>query len=194
MTTGYEAYRQNRFEQALLYQDFIVDLLLKTLGLAVVQYASRVYQTQIGESRTGVEIKFQDKYTKTGNLWIEVAEKARPRPGDYVASGVSDRAHDNAWLFVTGNYNSVFGFPKQLLQALSRSGRYALRENNTATSVGYLLPDEHARKYAAFILTPQADQKVAKAVKDLAELGRVLHSLALANPAQWSLFSDELGR
>lgn len=188
MSTAYDAYRQNRFEQALVYQDFVVDLLLQTLGLAVVQYSSRVYQTQIGESRTGVEIKFQDKYTKTGNLWIEVAEKARPRPGDYVASGIADREHDNAWLFVTGNYNTVFGFSKRLLQALSLSGRYPQLENNTKTSLGYLLPDADARKYAAFVLMPNANVKVEKAVQDMQELGRLLHSVALQDPAQWSLF------
>lgn len=188
MSTAYDAYRQNRFEQALVYQDFVVDLLLQTLGLAVVQYSSCVYQTQIGESRTGVEIKFQDKYTKTGNLWIEVAEKARPRPGDYVASGIADREHDNAWLFVTGNYNTVFGFSKRLLQALSLSGRYPQRENNTKTSLGYLLPDADARKYAAFVLMPNANIKVEKAVQNMQELGRLLHSVALQDPAQWSLF------
>ena len=187
---AYEVYRQNRIEQGLLYQDFVVDLLLHTLGLAVVQYASRVYQTQIGESRTGVEIKYQDMYKKTGNLWIETAEKARPRPGDYVPSGISNRAHDNAWLFVTGDYDTVFGFPKRLLQALDASGRYPQRENNTQTSVGYLLPDGHARKYAAFVLRPQANQKVEKAVQDLQALGRLLHQEVLGNRAQASLFDE----
>jgi hypothetical protein len=172
----------------LLYQDFVVDLLFQTIGLVVVQYASRYYQMQVGESRTGVEIKHDERFAQTGNLWIETAEKARPRAGDYFPSGI-DR-DDNTWLYVIGNYDIVFGFPKMLLRALRDSGRYIVRPNNTATSLGYLLPSKHAHRYAAFVLTPNADIRVAKAVKDLEELGRVLHEAVLRNPAQATLFDE----
>lgn len=185
---SYDAYRQNKIESGLLYQDFIVDLLFQTLGLPVVQYASRLYQAQVGESRTGVEIKHDEKYQKTGNLWIEVAEKAKPRPGDYAASGI-DR-DDNTWLYVIGDYDTVFGFPKKWLMGLRDSGRYELRENGTKTSIGFLLPGQIAMKLAAFILRPNAECKIAKAIKDLHDLGHQLHSEARSNPAQASLFSD----
>ena len=78
----YDAYRANKIESGLLFQDFVVDVLLQTLGFAVVTNSSRAYQHTVGESRTGVEIKHDERFADTGNLWIEVAEKARPRPGD----------------------------------------------------------------------------------------------------------------
>ena len=148
----YRTYRANKIESALLYQDFVIDLLFDTVGLVVVQYASRAYQYAKGESRTGVEIKHDEKYQQTRNLWIEVSEKAHPRLGDYAPSGVYRQ--DNAWLYVIGDYETVFGFPKRLLQALARSDRYPLLENGTKTSKGFLLPDADAQRYAAFVLRP----------------------------------------
>jgi hypothetical protein len=103
---SYEAYRNNKIESGLRYQDFAIDLLYQTIGLVVVQYASRMYQISIGESRTGVEIKHDEKYATTGNLWIEVAEKARPRDGDYFPSGIC--RDDNSWFYVIGNRNIRF--------------------------------------------------------------------------------------
>lgn len=183
---SYQAYRANKIESGLLYQDFVVDCLLQIVGLAVVQYSSRFYQTQVGESRTGVEIKHDELYAKTGNLWIECAEKAVPRAGDYAQSGIN-RA-DNSWLYVIGNYDIIFAFQKRLLQAIATSKKYHHLENKTKTSVGFLLPNADARKYAAFILTPNAEEKVAKAIVDLQDLGRTLHAAALSNPAQGTLF------
>ena len=182
----YDAYRANKIESGLLFQDFVVDVLLQTLGFAVVTYSSRAYQHTVGESRTGVEIKHDERFADTGNLWIEVAEKARPRPGEYVRSGI--RRDDNTWLYVIGNYNILFLFPKLFLQALQESGRYPIRENLTRTSKGFLLPEHHARRYAACILEPNAECKVVKLVGNLESLGRALHEAALANPAQGSLF------
>lgn len=187
----YEAYRSNKIESGLRYQDFVIDLLFQTIGLVVVQYASRMYQIAIGESRTGVEIKHDEKYASTGNLWIEVAEKARPRGGDYFPSGIC--RDDNSWFYVIGNYDVVFGFPKQTLLLLrAMEQKYPIRENGTHTSQGFLLRDDVARRLAAFVLTPKAEHKISKAVGDLQELGRQLHRAVLANPAQRTFFDDEV--
>jgi hypothetical protein len=149
----YEKYRQAKTEDGLRYQDFVVDLLCREMGFAVIQYVSRPYQYAVGESRTGVEIKLDEKYVTTRNLWIEVGEKARPRPGDYSPSGI-DRP-DNTWLYVIGDYSTVYAFPTRLLRAVRP--RYQVIPNNRRTSIGFLLPEAHARKYAAFILSPGAD-------------------------------------
>jgi len=97
----YDQYRQAQIADGELYQDFIVDVLFEHLGLAVVQYTSKAYQYAVGESRTGVEIKHDKRYADTGNLYIETAEKAMPRPGPYVPSGIWRT--DNAWLYVIGD-------------------------------------------------------------------------------------------
>lgn len=150
----YERYRNAQMNEALRYQDFVVDLCYQELGLPIVLYCSKEYQIHSGESRTGVEIKQDSMMAKTGNLWIEVAEKARPRIGDYAVSGV--RRSDNSWLWIQGDYNTVYVFFKRFLASLASSGRYDIRENNTKTSQGFLLPIADAEKYAGVVLRPNA--------------------------------------
>jgi len=187
MSTPYAAYRQNKIESGLLYQDFIVDLMLQVLRFPVTVYSSRLYQTTVGEGPVGVEIKHDEKYAETGNLWIEVAEKAYPRDGAYVPSGVF--RDDNSWLYIIGDYDTVFVFAKNILQAFAK--RYNLHENRTRTSQGYLLSDAVARQSAARVLAPNAAEKIVSAVGDLHDLGRQLHHAALSNPAQRSFFEPE---
>ncbi len=185
----YRKYYAAKLESAKLYQDFVVDAAWTMLGLAIVQYSSMIYQQSIGESRTGVEIKHDEKFSKTRNLWIECAEKARQRTGPYIPSGIYRT--DNTWLYVIGDYDSIFFFSKTLLRGLHESGKWPLRENNTKTSEGFLLREMEATRYAAAILRPNATDKVQAVTKDLKELGIRLHEIAKANPNQPSLFGDE---
>jgi hypothetical protein len=184
--TTYEAYRRNKIESGLLYQDFVVDTLSHTIGLIIQVYSSRVYQYAIGESRQGIEIKHDELYAHTGNLWIEISEKAVPRDGDYCPSGIFRR--DNSWLYVIGDYDTIFIFPQVHLRALVSAKRFPIEENKTRTSQGFRLRDDFARKYAAYVITPNASEQVQKAVGNLEKLGRILHAMATANPAQGSLF------
>ena len=189
MSGEYSAYYRRQLENGQLFQDFVVDACWTHLGLAVVQYNSKVYQQTVGESRTGVEIKHDMKFKKTGNLWIEISEKARPRPGPYAQSGIM--RDDNTWLYVIGDYDKFFIFAKSLLIALSRSERYRVQENGTKTSCGFLLKEADAEKYAAAIVTPNASQKVSSAIHESERLGQVLFDLAKQPPGQFSLFTDE---
>lgn len=183
---SYEAYRKNKIESGQLYQDFIIDVFSNRLGMPISVYGSRAYQLTVGESRQGVEIKHDEKYSTTGNLWIELSEKARPRPGDYAASGI--HRDDNTWLYVIGNYDTVFVFAKNILVLMSKSGRYHKLENGTKTSWGYLLPDEDARKYAARILTPNSEKLMSEFVGDLEAAGRELHAALNRDAQQLTLF------
>ena len=40
---AYQQYRKTKIESGLLYQDFVVDVAWQTIGLAIVQYASKAY-------------------------------------------------------------------------------------------------------------------------------------------------------
>jgi len=185
MPDTYTQYYKVQLEDGLQYQDFCIDAAWSLLGLAVVQYSSKLYQQTLGESRTGVEIKYDKKFARTRNLWIEISEKAYPRPGEYVQSGINRK--DNTWLYIIGDYDTIFIFPKAFLISLSQSGRYPLRENNTQTSTGFLLPEPDARRYAAAVLTPNASQKVKSVIQDRKLLAQTLHQIAKSNPNQISL-------
>lgn len=191
MNQPYEEYRRVKIETGLRYQDFVCDVFLQICGIPIVQYASQLYQMSVGESRQGFEIKHDEKFSKTGNLWIEVAEKARPRNGDYVSSGIY--REDNSWLYIIGDYDIIFIHAQRILRAISECGRYEIRENDTRTSRGFLLNNGNSEKWALRILKPNARDKIAKSVKDLAELGRILHHVARMNPAQRSLFDISAG-
>jgi hypothetical protein len=179
---NYEAYRRTQIEDGKLFQDFVVDVAWQA-GLAIAQYASKTYQLAVGESRGGVEIKHDKRYRETGNLCIEVAEKARPRPGPYVPSGIM---RDDHWLYAIGNYDTVFFFASNLLRALHKASRY--RTYQTETSQGFLLPDGEAKKYAALILTPNGEGKVDQTIADLEQMAKELHKAVNANPDQLTLF------
>lgn len=188
MGTNYKDYYKAQLEDGKLYQDFVVDACLTLLGLVIQPYSSRAYQMAIGESRTGAEIKHDKKYAKTGNLWIELAEKATQRIGPYVESGIN--RDDNTWLFIIGDYDTIYIFGKKFLKALADSGRYKLIENKTGTSVGFLLRKADAEKYAIAILTPNASEKVASMTADIETLARELHNILKQDPRQSSLFVE----
>jgi len=185
---NYAQYYKSKLESGLLFQDFVVDVCWQRVGLAIVQFASKAYQQVVGESRTGAEIKNDQQYAKTSNLWIELGEKARPRSGDYAPSGIN--REDNAWLYIIGNYDIFFIFSKQLLKLLGASGKYTKRENGTKTSVGFLLPHEAAMKYAALVVYPMATDEVSAVVGDLAKLGKELHALVMEDGKQLKLFEQ----
>jgi hypothetical protein len=185
---AYKAYRANKIESARLFQDFVVDVCWQK-GLAIVQFSSKAYQFTAGESRTGAEIKHDEIYGTSNRLWIEVAEKAQPRPGPYAPSGIY--RDDNSWLYIIGDYNVFFIFFKKQLQGLHRSGRYRDNENKTRTSVGFFLPHDDAMKYAGLVVYPMAGDEVARVVGDIQSLGRELHNLVLEDGKQLALFSKE---
>lgn len=189
----HEVYYKVKFEEALFYQDFVVDVLLKELGFAVTQYASRQYQCTVGESRQGVEIKHDWQYAKTGNLFIEVGEKAKPRPGPFAPSGI--RRDDNSWLYVIGDYNTIFGYSITILRLLQDSGNYPSFIIDRGTSIGFLLPSHKndPEKFASFILRPNAAEKIIKFNKEFREqtkAGKELLKALNSDGRQCSLFVE----
>ena len=141
-----DADRESVFEDGLKYQDFIVDLLLKELGIAVSNYASKYYQHNYGESRQGIEIKLDARISDTGNVSIEVAEKSRASNELWIPSGIM-RA-DNTWLYVQGNYKTVFIFGKKTMQQLYLA-RYADKVWTPKPTIRtFLLPVPEADKYS----------------------------------------------
>jgi hypothetical protein len=142
METNYSTYYQSQLEESCQYQDFVADKLYEH-GIILINYTSKEYQQKKGENKLGLEIKHDKKFRTTGNFWIELKEKSNPVNASYVDSGIY--RSDNTWIYAIGDYNTVYLFGKKMLSYLS--SKYELRENNTKTSVGYLLPVADADKY-----------------------------------------------
>lgn len=147
--TDDERYRHEKMESGARFQDHVVERLLRRRDIVIMLFSSRENQYRKGESLNGVEIKHDEKYRSTGNLWIEVGEKAMPRAGDFMPSGIL--RPDNTWLYVIGDYQTLFLFAKRTLVQIWESGKFRVIENDRKTSQGFLLPDATARKWAALI-------------------------------------------
>jgi hypothetical protein len=98
-----------------------------------------------GENRLGIEFKYDHLFRDTGNLYIEIAEKAHPRAGDYAPSGVF--RNDNTKLWVQGDREGVAVFQKADLAREAANG-YRRVTNARRTPQGYLLPNDMAANLA----------------------------------------------
>lgn len=141
-------YYKEKLEQGTRYQDFISLVLINELGIALSCFNSREYQYKLGENRQGIEIKYDDMFKSTGNIYIEVAEKSNPNNEVYVISGVM--RVDNSWLYLIGDYETVFIFGKSTLRKLYKTGRF--KEVKNLTSKGFLLNKKQAIHYAEKII------------------------------------------
>jgi hypothetical protein len=141
--TNYKVYYNEKLQEGLEYQDFITDLLINELGISLSSYSSKKFQNSIGENRQGFEIKFDNRMIDTGNIYIEVKEKANPDNANYVDSGIF--RNDNTWLYLIGNYESVYIFGKKHLILMHEKNTY--KQVTTSTSIGFLLPVTDAEKY-----------------------------------------------
>lgn len=140
---NYNEYYSEKLQEGLEFQDFITDLLIKEIGISLSSYSSKKFQNTIGENKQGFEIKFDNKMIDTGNIYIEVKEKSNPDNANYVDSGIY--RNDNTWLYLIGNYTTVYIFGKSLLKLMYESKKY--KEVQTSTSIGFLLKKEDADKY-----------------------------------------------
>lgn len=130
-------------EKGLKYQDFVTDLLIEDIGIALSTYNSKNYQYKKGENKQGFEIKFDDRLKETGNIYIEIAEKSNPNNFNYIQSGIY--RNDNTWLYLIGDYSVVYIFAKNFLQKMCDSNKY--KKVQTKTSKGFLIPKIEAEKY-----------------------------------------------
>lgn len=145
-----DADRITVFEEALSYQDWVTDLLIKELGFVISNYSSKYFQFNFGENRQGVEIKLDTRILDTGNVSIEVAEKSRADIDKWTPSGIM--RNDNTWIYIQGNYQIVFIFGKSILQGIYKSRYLDKVWTPKPTIKTFLMPIEEAEKYALKVI------------------------------------------
>ncbi len=150
-----DADRATVFEEALQFQDFVVDLLLKEMRIVISNYSSKYYQQRYGENPQGIEIKMDLRMADTGNISIEVAEKSRANIATWTPSGIM--RDDNTWLYIQGNYEKVYVFGKRFLRLLYHD-RYQDRVREVKPTLKtFLMKTTVADKYClkSFDLVPE---------------------------------------
>lgn len=135
-------YYKEKLEQGLYFQDYVIELLYKN-GIPLISYSSKEYQNMIGENKAGIEIKNDNNFRMTGNLYIEIAEKSNAENISFVSSGIY--RNDNTWLYLIGDINKIYVLSKKQLKILHQSKKY--KEVQTTTSKGFLLPVTEVEKY-----------------------------------------------
>jgi len=144
-------YYKEKLQQGLYFQDYVMELLYEN-GIPLISYSSKEYQNIIGENKAGIEIKNDMNFRKTGNLYIETAEKSNAENKSFVKSGIY--RNDNTWLYLIGDKKTVFVLGKKQLQIAHKKNKY--REVQTATSKGFLLPIADAERfYSLRTLSPR---------------------------------------
>lgn len=123
-------------EEAAQFQDYVADLFYN-IGLPINLYTSYKYQIEKGESRAGVEIKYDKSFEGTGNLYIETQERYNENK-PYVPSGIN--RNDNTIFYAIGNKKRVLVFCKKQLKELIKKLDLKEIEINKKTSKGYILP------------------------------------------------------
>lgn len=136
-------YYKDQLETGLVFQDVVTRELYQR-GIVIVGYASRRYQRSEGENMLGAEIKRDGNFRETGNLYLEIAEKAHPDNQVYVPSGIF--REDNSWLFVIGDERTVYIFSTKYLRLLVESRNW--RKVEKPTSIGHLCPLADAERYS----------------------------------------------
>jgi hypothetical protein len=130
--------RSHRFE---LY----IDNMFKEQGVDIGVFYDKDSQYS-GESRAGIEIKYDDKSLKTPNLYIEYQE--RLNEGEpWVDSGILK--NDNTIYWAIGNYEFVYFIAKKdLVNILNGDLDIQIRHvaAKTGTSKGFLLNKNDAKK------------------------------------------------
>lgn len=151
----------NSLEVGLEFQDYVVNKLLKEVGIPITIYGSRKYQFGIGENIQGIEIKYDARSTgdctnyeneATNNVAIEVAEKSHKNNPNWIDSGIY--RNDNTWLYIIGNYMQFWIFGKKTLQLMHKSGKYKTVQT-LPTIKTMLIPIEVADIYCLKKITGQ---------------------------------------
>jgi hypothetical protein len=150
--------RDTLFDEALEFQDFVVDLFLKEIGIPISNYSSRYFQYNKGENPQGIEIKLDKRILETGNVSIEVAEKSRSDIQNWTPSGILRK--DNTWLYVQGNKDIVFIFSKKILQGIYEARYKDKVWEPKKTIKTFLMPVAEAEKYAAKVIRINDDPDV----------------------------------
>lgn len=184
---SYDIYRRESIQSGLEFQDFIMER-LHLLGTSLNTYASKKGQYGSGENMLGMEIKHDREMASTGNLYIEYAEKAKPREGPYVPSGIC--RSDNSWLFGIGDRLLFFIFAiSTLRRAYDRRDELGFRKVRKPTSLAFLIPindppihNGHppppcARKLCARIIEFDFDGKIKKVTNGADAVAIDLHGI-----------------
>jgi hypothetical protein len=121
---------------------------LRLRGVTIARHEGKRAQLAFGDTTLGIEIKYDLLLERTGNLYIEVAEKKHADNPRWIASGIE--ASSSARWYGIGNTIEWYLISREALRRVK--GRYREIMIDRGTSRGFLLPRADAERMAARVL------------------------------------------
>ena len=139
------SYYAEKLKQGLDYESFVKAIIANELFIDIDFYKTYEDQINQGESKQGIEIKFNSEINKYNSIWIEIKERSRTdRP--YNWSGIY--RNDNTWLFVCGDYKQIYIMSKKYLRMLHKTIYLnKVKEISRHTSIGFRMMLPEVNKY-----------------------------------------------
>jgi len=129
-------YYKEKLKEGKKYEKFIKLIFNFFLEKEITIFENKKDQINIGESEEGFEIKLDNNFKKTNNLYIEYQEKTDSNNINFINSGILRK--DNTKIWIIGDYKNVFVFNKNVLIEFHNNKQFRYVE--TKTSKGYLIP------------------------------------------------------
>ena len=146
----------NKKKQANAFEGFAYNHLITELKWAVTHYVTEEDQRTKGENHQGIEIKNDQAYNKTGNLYISVK---RVYNGFEYGSGIYRDTETKQLFYLIGDHKNFWLIATKHLQAYYEQNNLKLipgfRTHTGGQEYGFLLPIEKADKLCAYSYTNQ---------------------------------------
>lgn len=130
--------------------EVFIDCIFREKGIDIGLYYDTEGQYNKGESKVGIEIKYDNMSLQTGNLYIEYKEKLNAENKNWVNSGIFK--NDNTKYFLIGTPKEFFIMRKsdllELKEKISKkdyTGDCKLKKCRRGTSLGFIIPIKEAR-------------------------------------------------
>lgn len=139
--------------KGLEYESYIMDWFTNEKRINLSHYTTIKEQFLKGENRQGIEIKNDQMYAKTGNLFISVER-------DYgYAKHASGIYKGQSWLYVIGNKKVFYIFATKHLKQYFETNEPKLFKGfvsaKNGTEKGFLLSTKQADRICVEKVTPQ---------------------------------------
>ena len=131
----------DNLELAKEFEDFASDILWREWHWPIRVYSSAKWQIGKGENLSGVEIKLDQRFRETGNLFIEYSERSDVCYS-FKDSGINGKGH----MCLIGDEEGFWLFGFSTLKNMDK--RYHFPHVEISTAKGFLVPLAIANEWA----------------------------------------------
>lgn len=143
----------NKQKKGFEFESYVMDWFCKQKNINLSHYTLLKEQIEKGENRQGIEIKNDQRFTETGNLFISVAR-------EYTYTTYESGIYKNqSWLYVIGNEDEFYIFAVKHLKQYYEHNKPKLfngfKSDKNGIDKGFLLSKKQADRLCIEKITKQ---------------------------------------